>query len=222
MASTSTEQVELDPVTQHKIDTARQKKDTGDQAFKAGQLKEALRAYHESLMYILGIDKNALKGLTGTVPSEPIKESVDKRQERTEMDEMVERIYANMSACHLKNENWQRALECANKALAKNENNYKAMFRKGKALGELGFFEKAGKVLEELKTKNPADAPLATTELARLRAIDQAREKAHKQKLKGFLSRERPDKNSASGIEEIMSPGVSAASNASHESQADL
>jgi hypothetical protein len=41
-------------------------------------------------------------------------------------------------------------------ALAKNENNYKAMFRKGKALGELGFFEKAEKVLEELKTKNPS------------------------------------------------------------------
>jgi hypothetical protein len=30
------------------------------------------------------------------------------------------------------------------------------MFRKGKALGELGFFEKAEKVLEELKTKNPS------------------------------------------------------------------
>ena len=41
-------------------------------------------------------------------------------------------------------------------ALAKNENNFKAMFRKGKALGELGFFEKAEKVLEELKTKNPS------------------------------------------------------------------
>jgi hypothetical protein len=29
------------------------------------------------------------------------------------------------------------------------------MFRKGKALGELGFFDKAEKVLEELKTKSP-------------------------------------------------------------------
>lgn len=27
----------------------------------------------------------------------------------------MEKIYANMSACHLKNENWQRALETANK-----------------------------------------------------------------------------------------------------------
>lgn len=29
------------------------------------------------------------------------------------------------------------------------------MFRKGKALGEQGFFDKALKVLEELKKKNP-------------------------------------------------------------------
>jgi lipopolysaccharide biosynthesis regulator YciM len=40
-------------------------------------------------------------------------------------------------------------------ALAKNASNYKAMFRKGKALGEQGFFEKAVKILEEVKEKNP-------------------------------------------------------------------
>ena len=42
------------------------------------------------------------------------------------------------------------------KALAKNDKNFKAMFRKGKALGEQGFFEKALKVLEKLKTENPS------------------------------------------------------------------
>lgn len=40
MASTSTEKVELDPATRLKIDTAKQKKDTADQAFKDGELKE--------------------------------------------------------------------------------------------------------------------------------------------------------------------------------------
>jgi hypothetical protein len=65
MASTSAEQIELDPAVQLKIDTAKQKKDTADQAFKAGELKageilisylysgceftrrSALRSYHE-------------------------------------------------------------------------------------------------------------------------------------------------------------------------------
>lgn len=31
------------------------------------------------------------------------------------IDDIIEKVYANMSACHLKNENWQRALETANK-----------------------------------------------------------------------------------------------------------
>jgi len=90
------------------------------------------------------------------------------------------------------------------------------MFRKGKALGELGFFDKAEKVLEDLKTKNPTDAPGIIAELSRLRILDQAREKAHKQKLKGFLTREKPEKKPAPtvepGIEEIVSPGVASAS----------
>jgi hypothetical protein len=34
--------------------------------------------------------------------------------------------------------------------LKKNDKNTKALFRKGKALGELGYFEKAEKALEDL------------------------------------------------------------------------
>lgn len=38
--------------------------------------------------------------------------------------------------------------------LAKNADNVKAKFRKGKALGELGFFEKANAMLEDLLKNN--------------------------------------------------------------------
>ena len=38
--------------------------------------------------------------------------------------------------------------------LSKNADNVKAKFRKGKALGELGFFEKASKILEDLLEAN--------------------------------------------------------------------
>lgn len=33
------------------------------------------------------------------------------------MDDILEKIYANMSACHLKNQNWKRALETADKVV---------------------------------------------------------------------------------------------------------
>jgi tetratricopeptide (TPR) repeat protein len=71
----------------------------------------------------------------------------------------MEKVYSNMSACHIKRGNWKRALESADQAIATNENNLKALFRKGKALGELGYFEKAEKVLKELAEKNP-EGPL--------------------------------------------------------------
>jgi len=183
---------DLSSATAQKLATAKQKKDTADEAFKQGNVKDALKSYHESLMYLLGLDKNALQSI-GIAPK-PAPLSSDKAEdskvkERTEVDDILEKIYANMSACHLKNQNWKRAVETADKALAKNENNYKAMFRKGKALGEQGFFEKALKVLEELKKKNPSDAALVDQEIARLKAIDDEREKVHKKKMKGFLNK---------------------------------
>ena len=95
--------------------------------------------------------------------------------------------------------------------MAKNENNYKALFRKGKALGEQGFFEKSVKILEDLKSKNPTGAPhqkldyvvsreavidaaAVDQEIARLRVIDNEREKVHKQKMKGESTFLEPDR----------------------------
>ncbi|KAF5382036.1 hypothetical protein D9615_004410 [Tricholomella constricta] len=174
---------ELQSATSMKLATARQKKDTGDQAFKQGNVKGALFSYHEALMYLLGLDKNALESI-GIGSAAPPKDKDGKEvKEKTEVDELIEKIYANMSACHMKNENWKRA------ALAKNENNYKAKFRKGKALGEMGFYEKAVKVLEDVKEKNPSDGAIVDAELARLRVMDNERERVHNQKLKGFLNR---------------------------------
>ncbi|KAH9481583.1 Tetratricopeptide repeat protein 9A [Psilocybe cubensis] len=206
--------------TAQKIAIAKQKKDAGDQAFKLGNVKDALKSYHEALMYLLGLDKNALQNISGpSRPADPASSDPTKGaavKEKTEVDDILEKIYANMSACHLKNQNWRRAVETADKALAKNENNYKAMFRKGKGLGEQGFFEKALKILEDLKTKNPTDGPLVDQEIARLRAIDEERERVHKKKMKGFLNKAEkkgealfnddaaiPTENKGSFIEEV-------------------
>ncbi|KAF7374780.1 Tetratricopeptide repeat protein 9B [Mycena sanguinolenta] len=136
-----------------------------------------------------------------------------KRRERTEVDDIVEKIYANMSACHLKNKNWKRAQETADKCLAKNENNYKAMYRKAKALSEQGYFERAVKLLEDLKSKSEADAALADAELTRLRAIDKERGRANDKKLKGFLNKAEKkataaDEQTEEAIEQIRSATI--------------
>jgi len=188
-------QEELSTV-ESKVATARAKKDTGDAAFKAGEIKSALRSYHETLMYLIGIDKNALKSLGMGMPSSQsstsaVDQAAGAKEELTEADMILEKVYANMSACHIKQENWKRAMDTADKALSKNPANSKALFRKAKALGELGYFEKAEAVLNEIKKVAPNETSMADAELARQKGMDRERQKAHDQKLRGWLSREK-------------------------------
>ena len=80
------------------------------------------------------------------------------------------------------------------------------MLRKAKALGELGYFERSQRLLEDIIRKSttgkdiylddprytdsriPSDAPAAQAELARLRALDKQREKKANNKMKGTQS----------------------------------
>jgi len=179
-------QASTDPDAPRKIATAKEKKEVADQAFKSGDLKHALRAYHEALLYLKGIDRNTSRAM-GT----PALDEAAAEKPKTEVDEMLEKIHSNMSACHMKQSNWKRAIETADAALAINPKNSKAMFRKAKALGEQGYFEKAEKLLEDLLKQDDSDAAAINAELTRLRAVDKEREKAHNQKFKGFLNREK-------------------------------
>ncbi|OCH93031.1 TPR-like protein [Obba rivulosa] len=177
--------VSADPDAPRKIATAKEKKEVADQAFKSGDLKAALRSYYEALLYLKGIDRNTTRAMGG-----PALDAAAEKP-KTEVDEMLEKIHSNMSACHMKNGNWKRTIETADLALAINPKNSKALFRKAKALGEQGYFEKAEKILEDLLKQDDSDAPAINAELTRLRAIDKEREKAHNQKFKGFLNREK-------------------------------
>uniref|UniRef100_A0A0W0FMP2 Uncharacterized protein n=1 Tax=Moniliophthora roreri TaxID=221103 RepID=A0A0W0FMP2_MONRR len=168
-----------------KLATAKDYKDKGDQAFKTGDIKAALMNYHHALAYLQGLDKSALKQISMASPQAMQRAEGEAMSEKTEVDEILEKVYANMSACHIKNGNWKRAQETAEKALAKNDKNWKAMFRKAKALGEQGYLEKSEKVFRELKEKNPDDAAHVDAEVARFRAIDKERDRVNKQKLKG-------------------------------------
>ncbi|KAH9178165.1 TPR-like protein [Lactarius sanguifluus] len=192
-------------IAESKLKFARDKKAIGDAAFKSGNLTDALRAYHEVLLYVEGLDRAG--GVASVLKSGP-SDGAEEPKDRTEADELMEKVYANMSACHIKRDNWKRAQETAEKALAKNPKNYKAMFRRAKALGEQGYSERAEKILEELIKQSPADAPTATAELRRLRAIDKERQKAHNQKLKGWLSRGGLDTPVTEVVEEVSSPGT--------------
>ncbi|KZV74359.1 hypothetical protein PENSPDRAFT_749316 [Peniophora sp. CONT] len=180
--------------TETKLQTARVNKAKADEAFKQGDVKAALLSYHTALMYLKGINKQDVSGAMAANNPAPAEGAAEPVTPKTEVDELLDKIYSNQAACHIKNQNWQRAWETADQALAKNETNYKAMFRKAKALGELGYFERAERLLEDIISKNPTDAAPSQAELARLRALDKQREKKTNNKMKGFLGRDKSGK----------------------------
>ncbi|KAH9846657.1 hypothetical protein C2E23DRAFT_872251 [Lenzites betulinus] len=162
-----------------KLEQAKSLKEKGDVAFQEGKVKEALGSYH--IVSAMG------KPTSGPAPMET---ESGTEQPKTEADQLQEKIYSNMSQCHVKTGNWKRVLETADKALSFNPKNRKALFRKAKAHGETGWFEKADKILLDLiKDADPTEKEACEAELKRLREMDKKREQAHANKMKGFLKK---------------------------------
>ncbi|QRV89907.1 hypothetical protein RhiJN_17925 [Ceratobasidium sp. AG-Ba] len=199
-----------------KLQTGRDKKAAGDDLFRKGDFKGALRHYHEAGLYLNGLDRSLLPALTGggEEPAEPPKPGAP--QPKTEADELLEKIWTNMAACHLKAGNYKRVIELADKALKKNENNTKAKYRKAKALAGQGYTEKAISMIEELIKADPNDEAMKK-DLADIKATQAAVEKKGLSKFKGMYNRPPKDekgkgKADEEEIEEIKSPGVAASS----------
>lgn len=172
-----------------KLQTAKEKKEVADKAFQASDLPTALRFYHEALLYLKGLDSNTTDVVAGNSGDQPVTMSPEKQ----EINAIIEKVYSNMCACHIKQGKWQRAIDTADKVLAKNADNVKAKFRKGKALGELGFFEKATVMLEELLKENEKgpDAPAIKAELQRFKIMEKEVTKKADTKMRGFLNKDK-------------------------------
>jgi len=189
-----------------KLKTAKEKKEQADKAFQASDLPTALRFYHEALLYLKGLDSNTTDVVAGNSGDQS-----DMSPEKKEINAIIEKVYSNMCACHIKQGKWQRAIDTADKVLAKNEENVKAKFRKGKALGELGFFEKANGILEDLLKANESgpDAPAIKAELQRFKVMEREVTKKADTKMRGFLNK---DKSLLAKEESAKEPGTSTVS----------
>ncbi|KAG8864734.1 hypothetical protein FRB96_003319 [Tulasnella sp. 330] len=131
------------------------------------------------------------------------KEGGDKafKEGDTKAGELTDSYSLHTLACHIKNENWKRAVETANQILKKSPENKKALLRKGKGLLGQGFTEKAIDVFQALEKQDPEDAEVKR-ELAAARAADKAATSKGLKKFKGFLNR--PGASGSSGdVEEV-------------------
>ncbi|ORY69304.1 hypothetical protein BCR35DRAFT_308109 [Leucosporidium creatinivorum] len=138
----------------------------GNTLFKEGDLKGALREYHAVLLRLKGLD-SALQSAFGSPAPEVIITPKDDAEEKAKAEEskeptLQEKVkqaigltYLNSAAIHIKNENFKRALECADSALKIDENNDKAKFRAAQARIGMGEISKGKAALEELQKKTP-------------------------------------------------------------------
>jgi len=69
-------------------------------------------------------------------------------------------ILLNMSACHLKLQDWEHAIQCCDQALDHDADNAKALFRRGCAKQSLGQTEAARKDLESAASRAPNDSAI--------------------------------------------------------------
>ncbi|KAK2582909.1 hypothetical protein KPH14_008976 [Odynerus spinipes] len=67
-------------------------------------------------------------------------------------------LYNNLAGCHLVRENFEHAVKLCDKVLEKDENNVKALYRRGVAYGKLRNIEKAVPDLKKVITLEPHNA----------------------------------------------------------------
>lgn len=132
-------------------DQALALKDAGNAAFKAGDLKGALKNYSRIFMHI---GMNPCMNMSqmmggGGAPPDPAAKSKDPLQQKT--DELRLTAFNNMAAVYSKMGKWEDAKEKCSRVLKHDDKNKKALFRRGMALRKLNLYELARVDLEKAK-----------------------------------------------------------------------
>ncbi|XP_069762983.1 zinc finger CCCH domain-containing protein 7A isoform X2 [Narcine bancroftii] len=108
--------------------------DEGNDKFREGNWAEALNNYTEALN-------------VADYASEEI----------SIVNGLIEKLYANRAACYLNMGLYNQVLKDCDKALQLNQNNYRALFRKGKSLKELGKHKEAYDVVAKCSLAVPRE-----------------------------------------------------------------
>jgi len=147
-------------------------------------------------------DEDKIKELTAE-EEEELKESGDKGKEKEpelseeakaaeegenlqkDVKKTIGLLYTNMAACHIKEQNWKKALEFAQNATTADHTNSKALFREAQARIGLGEVTRGRQILQDLqKTKKD---PAVSAALEKLEAEEKIRIEKNKAQFKGMF-----------------------------------
>eukprot|EP00842_Homolaphlyctis_polyrhiza_P000977 jgi/Hompol1/1880/HPOL_002026-RA len=128
-------------------------KDEGNDHFKKGDIKAALKAYNFALLHLAGLDNAAVSAFVSRDSgnnggAEPLTQT-----EKDEIADTIKACHANMAACYLKTGNNQKAIDFCEKVIKVDENNAKAR----QALFQMRELDKAQECLVSAVKMSPND-----------------------------------------------------------------
>eukprot|EP01095_Lingulamoeba_sp_RSL-Kostka_P006790 TRINITY_DN214_c2_g1_i1.p1 TRINITY_DN214_c2_g1~~TRINITY_DN214_c2_g1_i1.p1 ORF type:complete len:250 (-),score=101.54 TRINITY_DN214_c2_g1_i1:170-919(-) len=141
------------------LNSAEDHKVKGNDAFRKGELKKALKNYHFAHMYIRGVEQNGSKsgmgGMGGMGSILQQKQPKLSSEEEDRANELYISTFSNMAAVHLKLLEYKKCVNDCNKVLDRDENNVKALYRRGCAYLKIKDLDAAQEDLENIISIDP-------------------------------------------------------------------
>lgn len=157
---------------EEKLARATTLKEQGNEAFKKGDWKAAMLAYHQANLFVKGLD-TARSG-AGLVPSglgaKPLSPALVEAIAKMELS-----LNLNLAACHAKTEAWAKVVGDCDRVLAIDGKNVKGLFRRGQARLRMGDTDKAAEDLNAAAKAEPNDAGIKA-EIVRLQAAQKVQD----------------------------------------------
>ncbi len=144
-----------------KVEAAMRKKEEGNGAFKNGNVLRALRKYEKALELV-----KSEEGMSD--------------DERRSAKDLTLKVNGNMALIYLKKKEYEKCVEKATLVIKEDENNLKALGRRGMAYSLSGSYEKAKKDLLKAKKIEPTDKFVLKAIKENKRKIKMYREKQKK------------------------------------------
>ena len=139
-----------------KIEIAVQLKEEGNQFFKSGFYKDAIKKYNYALLYLKGLGDDPTSKIVPGMKSQTLTHPQSETRSTTLLA-----CYNNLSACMLKDGRYDRVIMHATHALEiQPEGNSKVFYRRGTAYLAIGNLDGAESDLKKAHDLSPTDAAI--------------------------------------------------------------
>eukprot|EP00462_Mataza_sp_D1_P001798 CAMPEP_0175097478 /NCGR_PEP_ID=MMETSP0086_2-20121207/5307_1 /TAXON_ID=136419 /ORGANISM="Unknown Unknown, Strain D1" /LENGTH=189 /DNA_ID=CAMNT_0016370989 /DNA_START=25 /DNA_END=594 /DNA_ORIENTATION=- len=171
-----------------KVLYAEQLKAEGNALFGQGQFQKAISKYVKIFAWTTGLKQPqmGMESLLAQNPNNVLPTVTDELSQRIDAIQLSANL--NATQCYLKLNDPARALKFANKALELDQQNIKALFRRGLAFAGLRDNDSAERDLAQALALSPNDTGIQKT-LKAVRAKLKAEEKKHAKKWQGAFEK---------------------------------